>query len=142
MNSNFEKNFSSGVALFFFYISPFLINGSIFSYKKDYIKMKGGIATGISKDIFITIFILFFLILTYNIIKTLYKINNKYKSISDLTCKIILSPFLFIWIITIIYQNFSMQYFDFRILIVLYILLFFSQYLFVKKIRENNNTNT
>lgn len=119
-----------------FYISTIGINLLINFYQRDVINIKGGRLTGESKDIITTIFIITALFILYRSIKYQFKINNKFKSNFQVIKSIIISVFFFVWIATLAYQNFSMQYFDFRILIVLYVLLFFSQYMFVKRIRE------
>ena len=119
-----------------FYIFPFLINGGFSGYKRNYIQVKGAIIDGIMKNIEITILIILSVGFIYYFIYSLYKRYKKFKSHYQLTISIIFSPFFFSWMATLVYQNFSMQYFDLRILIVLYVLLFFSQYMFIKKIKE------
>ncbi len=116
------------------FIIPPITNLCAMLYNSNYIKAKGAILSGISKNIIVSFSILFLLSLFYYFLVDLIKKNNKYTSNFKLLKDIILSPFFFIWLISLIYQDFRIIYFDYRILIFLYILLFFSEHLFIKNI--------
>ena len=130
MNNNYDN------AIGLIYLIPILINLNIGLYTKESMKIKGAIVSGFALYGFATVMIFILIYGFYFIINSLLKQYNKFNSIFRTIILIILAPFFFLWMITLVYQNFSMQYFDFRILVLLYILLFFSQYMFVKRIRE------
>ena len=121
------------------YIIPIVANYSASMFNRYYITAKGAILSGITKNIIVSLDILFFFALFYGFMVALFKKYKIFISNFQVMKEIILSAFFFIWIITLLYQNFSLEYFDFRILIIFYILLYYLEYIFIKNIYEKQS---
>lgn len=119
------------------YIMPFFLNGTVSLFLKNQITVKGAMLTGFSQYVFASMVLLFNMYLIYNVFFAFIKFNDPYLEKFLLVKKFLSSFFFVFWLITLIYQNFiPNEYYRFYANIILYIPLYYSQYEFVKKMKN------
>jgi|GEM_PF-6293308 hypothetical protein len=111
---------------------------SITIIRSGRITVKGAVLEGWLLYGFVIFMNIIFLVQGNSILKYLIEKSN-----SKITKKIIIkeflkSPFFVMFIMILVYQNFSYGFFNLSFLIILYVLFFIAQYFFIKKMENYN----
>lgn len=125
-----------------FYFIPFLFNNQVLRFLKGETRIKGILLEGISHYV-ISSFISIIVVLVFiKVIDVIFEENKNIKMKSIVLKKMITSPFMFLWILTLSFElhgheliNIFSGYYIY-IKIVLYLLIFIFQLRFVRKIES------
>lgn len=123
-----------------FYFIPFLFNNQVLRFLKGETRIKGILLEGISHYV-ISSFISIIVVLVFiKVIDVIFEKNKNIKMKSIVLKKMIISPFMFLWILTLSFElqgheviNIIGGYYS-CIRIALYLLIFIFQLRFVRKI--------